>query len=92
MCYIKNVVTKRKKDLIFCCYNNYNKTVAESEVKSMSPRTGRPKSENPKDIMIRVRMDEDTVKMLDECADSLKSSRSEIIRAGVKKVYLGIKK
>lgn len=57
----------------------------------MAAKMGRP-TDNPKNAMIRVRMDEDTVKMLDECADSLKSSRSEIIRAGVKKIYLGIKK
>lgn len=57
----------------------------------MAAKMGRP-TDNPKNAMIRVRMDEDTVKMLDECADSLKSNRSEIIRAGVKKIYLGIKK
>lgn len=57
----------------------------------MAAKMGRPTG-NPKNAMIRVRMDEDTVKMLDECADSLKSNRSEIIRAGVKKIYLGIKK
>lgn len=57
----------------------------------MAAKMGRP-TDSPKNAMIRVRMDEDTVKMLDKCADFLKSSRSEIIRAGVKKVYLGIKK
>ena len=31
----------------------------------MSPRTGRPKSDNSKDTMLRVRIDEETVNKLE---------------------------
>lgn len=58
----------------------------------MSPPAGRPKSENPKDTMIRVRMDKETVERLDACAKALETSRSEIIRIGIDKVEAEIKK
>ena len=57
----------------------------------MNAKLGRP-TDNPKNIMIRVRMDEETVKTMDECAKQLNTTRSEIIRTGIKKVYADIKK
>lgn len=58
----------------------------------MSPRTGRPPVENPKDTMIRVRMDAETVKKLDACAKALETSRSEIIRMGIDRIADDVKK
>lgn len=58
----------------------------------MSPSIGRPKSENPKDTMIRVRMDKETVEQLDRCAEALESTRSEVIRMGIKRIEAEIKK
>lgn len=58
----------------------------------MSPRTGRPPAENPKDTMIRVRMDAETVKKLDKCANALETSRSEVIRMGINRIADEIKK
>lgn len=58
----------------------------------MSPPTGRPRSDNPKDIMIRVRMDKETVERLDECVEALQTTRSEVIRCGIKKVEADIVK
>lgn len=55
----------------------------------MSPRT---KSENPKDTMIRVRMDKETVEKLDKCAEALETTKSEVIRMGIDKVLQEIKK
>ena len=52
----------------------------------MSPKVGRPPIENPKDVMIRVRMDEETTKKLDQCAKVLKTSKSEIVRMGINKI------
>jgi predicted transcriptional regulator len=49
----------------------------------MSPKTGRPKSENPKDTMLRVRLDEEYCRKLDKCAESLNMSKSEIVRKGI---------
>ena len=37
----------------------------------MSPRTGRPKSDNSKDTMLRVRIDEETVNKLEIASKEL---------------------
>lgn len=58
----------------------------------MSPSNGRPKSDNPKDTMIRVRMDRNTVEKLDHCTKALKTTRSEIIRMGIGKIEAELKK
>lgn len=58
----------------------------------MSPTKGRPPINNPKDIMIRVRMDKETVDKLDACAEALNTSRSEVIRKGIEKVADEMKK
>lgn len=58
----------------------------------MSPKTGRPPKENPKDIRIQIRLDKSTLEKLDECADNEKTSRSEIIRHGIDLVHAKINK
>ena len=58
----------------------------------MSPRTGRPKSDNPKSAMIRVRMDKETVDTMKECAETLNTTNSEIIRKGIMLVKSQIEK
>lgn len=57
----------------------------------MNAKMGRP-TESPKTTMVRVRMDEETVKMMDECAEKMNTTRSDIIRTGITKVYAEIKK
>lgn len=52
----------------------------------MSPRTGRPKSENPKSIDIKVRIDAEMNKKLIEYAAKHNISRTEVIRTGIKMV------
>lgn len=49
----------------------------------MSPRTGRPLKENPKDTRIQIRLDKKTLNDLDECVKNDKTSRSEVIRKGI---------
>lgn len=58
----------------------------------MSPRTGRPKADNPKNERIGVRLDGETVKKLDEVTEARKTTRSEVIREGIEKVYSDMKK
>lgn len=53
----------------------------------MSPRTGRPKSDNRKDTMLRVRMDKETVEKLDYLAEKHGSDRSKVIRRGIEIQY-----
>ena len=47
---------------------------------------------NPKDVTIRARVDEQTVKKLDKCCDSLAVTRSDIIRKGIDKIYDDVSK
>lgn len=58
----------------------------------MSPRTGRPKSENPKGDFVGVRLDRSTVEKLDEVAKLKSTTRSDVIREGIELVYSDTKK
>nr|DAL36509.1 MAG TPA_asm: hypothetical protein [Caudoviricetes sp.] len=52
----------------------------------MSPRTGRPKSDNPKDTQIKFLADRSTVEDLDFCCEHLSKTKSDIIRMGIQKI------
>lgn len=58
----------------------------------MVAKKGRPVSENPKDYMLRVRMDEQTLQQLDECCEAENLSRSEVVRKGIQKQHSKLKK
>lgn len=53
----------------------------------MSPKIGQKLTDNPKDTMIRVRMDKDTVEKLDHLVNKQNSDRSKIIRRGIEIQY-----
>lgn len=53
----------------------------------MVVKKGTKLTDNPKDTTVKVRMDKDTMNKLDKCVEVLESNRSEIIRAGIKKIY-----
>lgn len=57
----------------------------------MSPRTGRPKSENPKSTQLAVRLDEETLKKLDEVAKVNSETRVQTIRRGIENLYSELK-
>lgn len=58
----------------------------------MSPRTGRPKSDNSKDTMLRVRIDEETVQKLDITSKELGITKSEVVRNGIENEYKKVRK
>lgn len=58
----------------------------------MSPRTGRPKSETPKNIQLKIRADENLIADVNFCAESLGITKSEVIRKGIELVKKSIKK
>lgn len=58
----------------------------------MSPKTGRPPKENPKNLKINVRLTEQTAHDLQECADKLNTSRANVIEKGIQLVKNTIKK
>ena len=49
----------------------------------MSPRTGRPKVDNPKNNDVKVRLDDETTKKLDNYCDKHNITRAEAIRQGI---------
>ena len=58
----------------------------------MVAKKGRPVSENPKDYMLRVRMDEQTLQQFDECCEAENLSRSEVVRKGIQEQHSKLKK
>ena len=47
---------------------------------------GRP-TDNPKDTSLKVYLDKDTARKLDECITELGVSKSEAVRRGIRKMY-----
>ena len=58
----------------------------------MSPRTGRPPSENPKKNDTRIRMSDEDVKKLDYCCKVFGLTKADVIRLGIKTVYESTKR
>ena len=58
----------------------------------MSPRTGRPKSENPKSSPIHVRLDEECKDVLEQYCTQEQIAKTEGIRRGILKLKPDIKK
>lgn len=64
----------------------------QKEGDGMSPRTGRPKSENPKNIQLKIRADKETIEDLDYCCEKMDKTRSDVIRLGIQKIKAEIDK
>ena len=75
---------RNKKNLDFLRSVNYNIFIGtQKRGEKMSPRTGRPKAENPKDIDVKVRFDRElNDKLLKYCEEN-NITRAEAIRQGV---------
>lgn len=59
----------------------------------MSPRTGRPpKMGKSKTVSLQLRITQDTANKLQECADKLAISRTEVIEKGIDLVHEQAKK
>lgn len=58
----------------------------------MSPRTGRPKAENPKNIQVKFLADRETIADLNFCCEKLSKTKSDIIRMGIQKVKAEVEK
>lgn len=54
-------------------------------------KLGRP-TNNPKNFMLRVKMDKDTLDKLDECCNIKKKNRSEFVRESIQEKYDELKK
>jgi len=58
----------------------------------VSPRTGRPKAEHPKDIQLKIRADKKTIEDLEFCCEKLNKTKSDVIRLGIQKVKTEVEK
>ncbi len=58
----------------------------------MSPRTGRPKSDNPKSNPIHIRLDKETKEILEDYCNQEKIAKTEGIRRGIHRLKANIKK
>lgn len=47
---------------------------------------GRP-TDSPKDISLKVRLDDDTAKKLNDCVQKQKVSKAEIVRRGIHRLH-----
>lgn len=53
----------------------------------MSPKTGRPKSINPKSEQIKIRATKQDKALLEECCILTGKTQYEVVMEGIKKVY-----
>jgi len=57
----------------------------------MTPRTGRPPSNDPRKLSTRIRMTDSDIEKLDYCSKTTGKTKAEIIREGIDKVYNELK-
>ena len=57
----------------------------------MSPRTGRPPKENPRNINLNIRITKEESDRIQNCADSLSMTRTDTIMRGISLVENEIK-
>lgn len=55
-------------------------------------KKGTKLTDTPKDYMLRVRMDRETLEKLDAVCEERQESRSEVVRKGIEKQFAEIKK
>lgn len=49
-------------------------------------RIGRPKSVNPQNVRLEIRLTQDESERLRRCADSLETTRTDVLKRGIKLV------
>lgn len=57
----------------------------------MSPRTGRPKSDNPKSEEIKIRATVEDKNILKECCKTLQKTQYEVVMQGIRDIYAKLK-
>lgn len=78
--------------MTFRVHNNILVVYSKREVMHVSPRTGRPKSINPKSEQIKIRATKKDKELLDECCEMTGKTQYEVIMDGIKKVFAENKK
>lgn len=57
----------------------------------MAARKGRP-TNNPRTVQTRIRMTQEEADMLNECANALQTTKTDVVIMGIRKVHADIKK
>lgn len=78
--------------MTFCVHYNIISVYSKSEVIKMSPRTGRPKIDNPKSEQIKIRATKEDKALLEKCCYGLNKTQYDVVMTGIKKVYAEMKK
>ena len=81
-----------KKALDFLSPLEYNCRSNRKEVSRSQKKTGRPVSPDSKHTMFRVRLGDDSLVKLEECAKALKTTKSDIVRRGIDTIHDSLKK
>lgn len=68
-------------------YNMFVATEKKRGENLAAMKKGTKLTDNPKDFMLRVRLDNETVKKLDSVCEKQKKSRSEVVRNGIDEQY-----
>ena len=58
----------------------------------MSPRTGRPPKDNPRDVNLNIRVTKEEAQLIQDCANALDTTRTEVIIKGVQLVKAELEK
>lgn len=58
----------------------------------MSPKTGRPPKENPRNVNLNLRLTKDEAELIQKCASQLGMTRTDVIMKGIKLVESELKK
>ena len=74
-------------DLTYCRYSIIIIVATERGLYMSQKKMGRPPSPDSKHTMFRVRLDDNSMAKLDECAEKLNSSRSDVVRKGIEKIH-----
>ena len=53
----------------------------------VAQKKGAKLTDNPKDYMLRVRMDKTTVSKMEHCCKKLNVTKSELVRMGIQEVF-----
>jgi hypothetical protein len=72
--------------------NHYNRVILKIQGGGKLPRTGRPISDNPKNLSLHVRLDNESAEILKAYCDQEKVEKAEATRRGIKKLDGDIKK
>lgn len=84
---MQKIFGKWKFPLDKVCSNAYTELVATKVVIKIAMKKGTKLTDNPKDYMLRVRMDTETVDKLDFLCEKRNATRSQIVRDSIEKEY-----